>query len=278
MRYGWCIAAVTALVCAVPGSAQTAARFQWRAGEVLNYRIAETITKQEVIDGQPSEATMKLQYRKQWQVLAVDAAGAATLQFSMQTFRLEQPMPTGEIRIFDSEHPEQSDPQMREQLSKFVGRPLAVLRIDGQGRLLEVQESKNGPASRFETQLPFLLTLPEQGPTPGQAWERTYAVTLDPPAGVGEKYDAVQTYACQAVQDGVAAVTVATVLKTAPKTAAEQAALLHAQPQGEMRFDLKTGRLVQGRLTVDRELKNHAGEGSRLRLQRVYLEEYVGEK
>ena len=34
-------------------------------------------------------------------------------------------------------------------MTKFVATPLAVVRVDGRGQLLEVRESKNGPASRW---------------------------------------------------------------------------------------------------------------------------------
>src|SRR5437868_60517 len=153
------LGAFVLVVVAAPAWAQTPARFQWRAGQALNYRVNETVHKIEVVDGQRTEATTKLRHLKQWKVLDVDAAGVATLELSLRAFRLEQPASGGDVLIFDSERPEQSDPQLREQLTKFVATPLGVVRVDGRGQLLEVRESKNGPASRFESQLPFLVTL-----------------------------------------------------------------------------------------------------------------------
>ena len=80
------------------------------------------------------------------------------------------------------------------------------------------------------------------GPRTGQEWQRDYKITLEPPSGAGEKYDAVQKYVCKSVTDGVAVTAMTTDLKTPPPSA-EQAALLQLQPEGEIVFDLKAGRL-----------------------------------
>lgn len=275
MRKMW-LSAALALVVYGPAFGQPAARFQWRAGDILSYRVTETIAKKEVVDGKLSEATTKLQHLKQWKVLDVDNAGSATLEQSLRSFRLEQPTPAGEVLVFDSEHLDQSDPQLREQLAKYVGTPLATLRLDNRGRLLEVRESRNGPANRFESQLPFVLTLPEQGPIAAQTWERRYQVTLEPPAGLGEKYDAAQKYECKSTGDGVAAIIFATTIKAPPQNPAEQVPLLLLQSGGEIQFDLQAGRLKLAHLHLDREVKNHAGPGSSFRLSRTYREEYAG--
>ena len=114
--------------------------------------------------------------------------------------------------------------------------------MDGRGRVVEVKESKFGSAARYENELPFVGVLPADGPKAGQEWRRDYKITLEPPHGAGEKYDAIQKYVCKDVTDGVAVTTVTTGLKT-PPPAAEQAALLQLEPEGEIVFDLKAGRL-----------------------------------
>ncbi len=270
--------ATLALVMLLSSSAfgQPAKRFQWRSGQILTYRVTETITKKEVVDSKRSEATSKLQHLKQWKTVDVDASGTATLELSLRTFRLEQPTPSGEVLTFDSDQPAGSDPQLREQLGKYVGTPLAILRVDTQGRLLEVRECRYGPASRFEGQLPFVVTMPDSGPSVGQTWERVFQVTLEPPAGLGEKYDAVQRYACESTEDGILRIALRTALKAPPQSPAEQAALLLNEPQGEIQFDLRAGRMKSCQLRIDREVKNHAGDRSSLRLVRTYSEEFAG--
>src|SRR5207249_4975021 len=106
------------------------------------------------------ETRTKLNLTKRWQVLDVDAAGVATLQLALASLRLETTTPSGGVLLFDSQDADKSDPHMREQLGRFVGQPLALLRMDSQGKVVEVKESKHGPASRFETEPPFVLVFP----------------------------------------------------------------------------------------------------------------------
>src|SRR5207248_179689 len=132
--------------------------------------------------------------------------------------RLESTTTSGEVLLYDSTDPGKSNPQMKEQLSRYVGQPIAVLRLDTQGRLVEVKKSDFGPASRFEADLPFQLVFPESAVRAGQAWERNYKVTLEPPQGTGEKYDAVQRYTYKSLTDGAATITLATTPKTMPES------------------------------------------------------------
>lgn len=253
-------------------SAQTAPRFHWQAGQVLTYRVVQQTTAAETSDGTTVQTSTKLNETKRWQVLGVDPAGVATVQLSLTALSMETTTPKGETIRFDSAHPEQSDAQVREQLGRYVGSPLVVLRLDGRGQVVEVKECKYGPASRFESEPPFVVVLPEQ---PGQAWERAYHITLEPPQGTGEKYDAGQKYVCSPSSGTRATFTVTTVIPKPPAAAADQIPLLQMQPEGEIVFDLQAGRLESARLHIDKELKDYQGEGSRYHFQSSYAEDYI---
>jgi len=273
---------VTALVAlggvrAAPGQG-AAWRFRWQAGQVLTYQVEQQTRATEVVGGSKAESASQLSLVKRWRVLAVDEAGVATLQHSLARLRLETTAPSGEKLLFDSASLNESNSAMREQLAKFVGVPLATLRVDGQGRLVEVRESKFGPASRFEAELPFIITLPDAAPTPGQAWQRDYHVTLEPPQGTGEKYAALQTCTCKRVEGAGALLGLSTAMKSLPEALADQIPLLRLQPEGEVVFDLNAGRMHSARLRVQKELKGHRGAGSSYRFESTYTERYAGDK
>src|SRR5437870_12132768 len=188
------------LIAAPPVPTQTAAwQFHWREGQVLTYRVEHITSASEATRSGTSETTTKLNLTKRWQVLGVDRAGVASLQLSLDALRLETTTPNRDALLFDSANPEKSDPHMREQLARFVGQPLAMLRVDGQGKVVQVVESKHGPASRFESEPPFVIVLPPETREPGQSWERAYRITLEPSQGAGEKVEAAQRYTCKAV-------------------------------------------------------------------------------
>ncbi len=199
------------------------------------------------------------------------------MQKSLTALRIERTTAGGEVLLFDSANLDKSNPQMREQLAKFVGQPLEVLRVDPRGKVVEVKACPPQiPASRFESELPFVLTLPGEGPTVGQTWERAYAITMEPPQGVNEKYQATQKYACKAAANGLATIGLTTVLQSQPAAVADRVPLLPLQPKGEVVFDMQNGRVQSARLQIDEELKDYQGEGSIYRFKSDYTEEYTG--
>ena len=273
---------LTPLVVVVCGAqaapAQTAWRFRWQAGQVLTYRVEQQTRSLEVDAKGKVETKARVRLIKRWQVLAVDKDGIATLRHSLVSLRLENTAPSGEVIVFDSADPDKSDPQLREQMAPMIGVPLSTLRVDGLGRLVQVKESKFGPASRYEAELPFLIALPGTEARPGQSWQRAYQITVEPPQGTGEKYQATQTYSCQRVEGVGAYLRLKTELKTLPEALGDQIPLLRLQPEGEAIFDLRAGRLHAARLTVRKELKGHQGAGSSYLFESTYTEQYAGDK
>jgi hypothetical protein len=276
MMRTWIAAVLVGLVLAITAAAQSnPVRFRWQAGQVLTYRVEQTTAVAEQVGEEKTSSKSRMTLLKRWQVQGIDGAGVATLQLSLAALRLETTTPGGETLLFDSTNLDRSSPQLREQMERFVGVPLAVLRVDGRGQVVEVKESKFGPASRYQNELPFTLLLPEKGPAAGEAWERAYQMTLDPPQGAGEKYDALQKYVCTKTAGNALTVSLSTTLKAVPESVADQLPLLQYQPQGEIVFDIERGLLLSARTSVDRELTGHQGAGSRYHFQSTYLEEYV---
>jgi hypothetical protein len=253
-----------------------APRLRWQQGQALTYRVEQATETVETKEDARAETRTSLKLTKRWQVLAVDAAGIATVQLSLTALSLESTPSSGDKQSFDSAAPEKATPALREQLGRYVGPPLAVLRVDGSGRVLEVKESKFGPASRYEAELPFGGLLPAVLPTVGQAWDRTYQITIEGAAGPA-KYDAVQRYACKAVDGNSLTVSLATELKTQPPPA-ELAALVQMLPAGEIVYDLRDGRLHAANYRIDREVKGQQGEGSASRYTSTYAEVLVGDR
>lgn len=264
----WLLTSATVLAQAAP------AKFQWKTGQVLNYRVEQVTNETEVVGGTKVESTMKLGEVKRWQVLAVDQSGVATVQQSLTALRIEKTDNAVTV-LFDSAQTDKSDASMKAQLAKYVGTPLATLRIDGTGKVVEVKESKYAPASRYENELPFSIILPPSGVQAGQTWQRTYQVTLEPPLGTNEKYPAVQKYSCKDIAGNAARITMTTEIKGKPE---DQVPLVQFQPEGEIVFDVQSGRLQKARLLTDKELKNHQGDDSSYHFKSSYTEEYVGDK
>src|SRR5258707_357627 len=118
------------LVVAASAPAQTAPRHRWQNGQVLVYKTTHATQVTDIVEDAKVETKSQVNVTKRWQVVAVDPMGVATLQLSLLALRIEQTTPKGEVMLFDSADLDKSDPDMRKQLSSFVGTTLAVLRLD----------------------------------------------------------------------------------------------------------------------------------------------------
>jgi hypothetical protein len=270
------VLAVLAAASAV--AAQAPGRLRWQAGQVLVYKIEHTTSVVDNTADARSESKTRVVETKRWQVLEVDRDGTATLQQSLLSLLMEFTKPDGEVLRFDSSTPDKNPPDMQKSLAPYLSGPLAVLRLDALGRVVEVKESRYGPASRYEVELPFAAVLPAEGLAAGASWERAYNIVLEPPQGTGEKYAAVQRYTCKNMAGNAATVTFTTDLKAPPAATADRVPLLDKMIEGEVVFDLTAGRMHRAVLRVDQELKDYMGEGSRYHLQSSYTEQFVGDR
>jgi hypothetical protein len=250
-------------------------RFHWKPGQVLNYRFEQLTEVTDAVADTKAETSTKLSETKRWQVLSVDPAGIATVQLSLTALRLQTKTVGGDELVFDSADPDKSTSQLREQMQKYINVPLVVLRIDGRGKVVEIKECKYGSASRFESELPFVIALPEHAPQVNQFWERPYQVTLEPPQGTGEKFKAGQKCTVKACDGKTTTLTVACAVKEMPQAVADQVPLLQAQPEGEVVFDIQQGILRSARLSLDKQVTGHQGDGSSYHIKSTSTEEYI---
>ncbi len=261
---------------AVSAQAPAPVRFQWQPGQTLTYklvqrtRVEETTLNEKTQMPVTAESKTTLALTRRWTVKAVDPAGVATLEMSILQVRSEITQPDKSITVNDSENPEQA-----QQMAEYLNKPIVVVRVDSQGRLVEVKVAKGGSAARLHAELPFRMTLPDAGPAKGQGWERSFSMKLDPPHGTGESFEFAQKYACRDVKDGLMVVGVGTQLKAPPKTTSEQVPLVPMLWEGELYFNVNAGHYHAARLGVKAELKDHLGAGTKFEYESTYTEDVV---
>jgi hypothetical protein len=266
------LAFVVSVGFAAPVLAQSGARFQWQANQTLRFHVEQTTTVREFADGQQTDTLTKMSLVKSWRVLEVDAGGVATIQLSLASLRLETRAPDGASSIFDSAKPDPMQPELNKEMSQYIDKPIATMRIDGKGNVVEVKESKFGPGSRYLSDLPFKMTLPEMGLQAGQTWERAYKTKLEPPHGAGETFDSLQKYTCHQTEKGMAVVTMTTTIQGQPESAADRIPLLPMQLEGTLYFDVNAGRYRGARLKLERTFENHRGDGSKYIFSTTFTE------
>jgi hypothetical protein len=250
-------------------------RFRWQPGLTLDYRVEQTTTVTDSVDGKTETHLTKLNLSKRWQVQSVDAAGVATLQLTLLGLRMEMGRDGTVPIVFDSQKVDPANAELNKDLLQYIGKPIATLRLDAQGQLVEVKESHFGPASRYAAELPFRVILPDVAPQVGQAWERTYQVKLEPPQGAGETYNAVQRYTCKSVTGAGLTIGLATTINDQPEAPADRIPLAPLLAEGTVVFDAANGRMKRADLKMAGEFAEHRGSGSKYNYTSTYVEELI---
>jgi hypothetical protein len=265
-----------------PGSlaqppANAPARFKWQPNQVLAYKVTQqTAVRETTLDEKTekpvtTEARTTVSLVRKWTVKAVDANGVGTLEMTITEMKNEFRRPDGTTLVRDSANPEHA-----KEMAEYLNVPVVTVKVDSQGRLLEVKESKAGSGSRLHAELPFRLTLPDgDAATAGLKWDRTFTFKLDPPLGTGESHEFSQKYTSAGVKDGLLTVSVATELKAPPKALAERVPLVPMLWEGQVYFNAAAGKYHAARLKVKAELPNHQGEGTKFEYESTYTEDAV---
>ncbi len=251
-------------------------KFHWQPGLTLSYKVAQATKAIEVTGNGSSETKTKLNLIKQWRSPGCgrcrnrhfDSYGYLHAHGDIATLgrntHLRFGRPHGwRCRVASSDG----------QICRSNDCRSA---LDDRGKVVEVKESKFGPPSRFDAELPFQMVLPGEPAREGVAWNRTYSLKLDPPHGAGETYECVQAFRCKQVTPTSVLVSCQTTIPKLPENAQDQVPLLQNQTQGEVVFDVENGRLDAAVIQVNKELKDHQGKDSSYKFQSVYRESYLG--
>ncbi len=269
--------AVIALMAAAASAQTPAARFHWTAGQTLEYRVEHVTAVTEVVGTRKIETQSKLNLERRWQVLAVDASGTARLQMSLISLRMETKKPDGDTIVFDSKNSDPQTAELNKQLLQYVGKAIATIRIDSQGRLLDakVLDPMFGSTARMQADLPFKIIWPDDAPRPEQTWDRSCKLIMEPPLGAGESYDAVQKYTYKGIDAGLMRIDLATTVKNPPEAAMDRIPLIPMTPTGTILFDAAKGRMKKADLKCAGEVKDHRPEGGSYTFRSRYIEELI---
>jgi hypothetical protein len=273
------------LACLVLLSSSTlvsaqAPKFTFTTGQVLNYRLEQlttvTETSLEEMTNKPVTGitVTKMEVSRRWEVKSVEA-GVASLEMSITAMKqqINRPgandkngKPTVDQVVLDS-----STPEGQQAMAAFLNKPIVTIKLDQQGKLIDAK-STSGSADRLFAELPFRITFPETMPAVGGNWDRSFKIKLPPPLGVGEEFDAKQTYTLKGENGGHLVFGVSTKLAAEPKSNSELPPLVPMLWEGDIFFHVAAGRYAGSKLSIKREIPNHQGEGSKFVYESNYTE------
>ena len=103
-----------------------------------------------------ADTRTSLALTRRWLVKDVSPTGVATLEMTITELKRDIRQPDGTTLTIDSANPDDA-----KGMADYLNRPVVVVVVDPQGRLVEVKEAKGGSASRLHAELPFRVVLPD---------------------------------------------------------------------------------------------------------------------
>lgn len=242
---------------------------QFKTGQTNVFLIEQESVITDTLGANTSVVKNRTSVKKEWKVIEVDNGQVATMEMRVLQLNVETTRPNGEIFKYSSASPEGP---LKESLSPLVGPVVAKIKVDSLGRVIQVIEAKFGNASRFEAEPPFGAILHSQIPSKGQQWTRDYQLILEPPAGTGEKIAMHQKYVINDIAGSLVSISVQTNSAKPFANGLEESALAQMMPSGVVVFDLHKKVTVRTEMTIDREIANTAGPGSKCHFKASYRE------
>lgn len=237
-------------------------RYRFAAGDQLASRVAHRALTETTMNGVTQSVETMTDSTKTWKVVAVDGSGTATLEQSVDDVTMtSRTSDRGEIRWSSADAAE--PPPGYEGVRQSLGVPLVRLMVATDGRVLERRELRPCPAAASGDLV--VIPLPDEPITVGHEWTVPDEIVIEVPGGPRRAVRTRLRYRLEQVRDGLATISVDTTVLTPVDDPRLEARLLERIWNGEIRFDLETGRVANRRTTVDRRVVGFGGPQSSIR-------------
>lgn len=248
--------------------------YRFRTGDRIDMEVRHRARTETTIGSTRQATETATDSRKTWQVVAVDDNGRATLEQSVDEVRMtSQTSDRGEITWSSSDSG--PPPPGYETVRQSLGVPLTRLVIDRAGRIIERHDLQ--PVPPANTGDLVVVPLPDDPIEVGSTWTVPDELVVEAPHA-GRK--AVRTrlrYQIEAIDDGIATISVDTTVLTPVDDPRLEARLLERIWDGTIRFDIDEGRVRSRSTTTDRRVVGFEGPQSSIRYK-ASLEENVVER
>jgi hypothetical protein len=247
-------------------------RYRFAAGETVRTKVTHLATVETKIQGTTQVARSRSISTKLWRITEVDAAGNITFTHMVENVAMWQQVTGREEVSYDSTR-DNKPPAQYEQVAESVGVPLATIKMNAAGRVLDRKDER----PRVTLSVAQLAPPLPAGPVRiGDTWQEPQEVTVHMKDGSFRKIKTRRVYALAKVEDDIATITVRTDILTPygddPRIEVQ---LVQKLSHGTLKFDLAAGRVVHQQLEQDERVLGFSGADSLMQYVARYTEEPV---
>ncbi|MEO8270513.1 MAG: hypothetical protein ABI557_12390 [Aureliella sp.] len=254
-----------------PSGSKVLLRYKLKAGEQLVSKVvhfANTRTKMSEHEESSSSRTIT---EKVWDVSSVNPQGEMTFEYRITSVELAQSVGDGEELKYNSLTDTEA-PDMFKQVAETVSKPLATVKINPQGQVINRDsELKNPQLGMGELTLP----LPDEAVAVGSQWSVPRDARIKSENGVHKTIKVRELYTLDKISAGVATIRIESQALTPVKDPATESQLIQQLSKGEIKFDIDNGRMLSKQLTWSDEVVGFRGPATSLRYDAKFTEELL---
>jgi hypothetical protein len=273
-------ASIIGLVCLAGGPLQTSAEdgvrleYRFHVGDRIDMQVRHRAVTETTIGSTRQSTETATDSRKTWQVMAVHDDGRATLEQSVNDVRMtSRTSDRGEISWSSSDT--DPPPPGYETVRQSLGVPLTRLIVDRAGRIIERHDLR--PVPPANTGDLVVVPLPDDPVAVGATWTVPDELVIEAPHAARKAVRTRLRYQVDAIDDGIATISVDTTVLTPIDDPRLEARLLERIWDGTIRFDIEQGRVRSRSTATDRRVVGFEGPQSSIRYK-ASLEEHVVER
>lgn len=261
-------------------------RYKFQPSETLRWEVEHRSMVRATVSGTTQDSATLSNSVKAWQVTDVQPDGTATIEYRVEWVDMRQKL-TGRAEVRYDSRTGAKPPPGFETAARSVGVPLATMKMNTQGKLLErkrheVTDEKGKKSATSEknenkTDAWVTIPLPEEAVPVGHTWSIPQDIEIPLPSGMVKKVKAIQKFVLEEVKTGVASIRVSTEILTPITDPAVESQLVQREVSGRVRFDIDAGRILDQQMDIDKHVVGFRGGASSLHYVNRFTERLVTE-
>jgi len=248
--------------------------YKFAAGEKFRTKVVHLATVETKIKGVEQTTKSRTVSTRAWRIKDVNASGQIVFENVVERVQMWNSV-SGQPEVSYDSRTDEKPPAGFEQVAASIGRVLATITIDPQGRILsreDVQFQFNPGIG--ELTIPFPATPVKLGAT----WSIADELQLKTDDGKQKRIKTQQLYKLEKVDTGVATISVQTQILTPVNDPKLQSQLVQRLQRGTIKFDLDAGRLIHKQMDIDEEVFAFNGADSHMQYLARFTEEPLKEE
>jgi len=257
-----------------PAAGPVTLEYRFRPDESVVMTVAHRARTETTISGTTQSTDTATDSRKRWKIVSVDDDGKATIEHSVDHVTMtSRSSDRGELRwSSDGDAP---PPPGYEGVRGSLGVPLSRVVIDRAGRVVSRVDLQPTPPSASGDLM--VVPLPDGPVEIGAEWSVPQEIVVEVPGGPRRSVRTRLRYRLEGVRENVAVIAIDTTVLTPIDDPRLESRLLERIWNGEIEFDIDSGRVVRRSTGIDRRVVGFSGQESSVRYRSTLEERLVAD-